>query len=279
MLKSLVNLSLRDCVNVTNQALRGLAERCRKIERLVLRGCDKLTDAVVPLILDPYADPFQVPMVDSIRILDVGYCLHLSINAMRQLLPACGVLEEVDMSGMTAINDSFIHELCHACPTIQRLRIQKCVLITDAALCTLADYMWIEELDISSCKKITDEGLEVLAVACNGLQKLVLHKVSKVTGRTMASLARNCKAVREVDIRGCPLVTKPAVDDFLRKHRTAKVITEVAAKKASVLTKGPAAAAAAGDDGGGGVGATGVTFTTAQSQRAGSVSGGGHSGR
>ena len=78
-LTSLQSLNLSDCVNLTDRAVLGLAERCRKLvrptdisgsvrflrlitllgcyvcmwqETLVLRGCDRLTEKAVLLLGD-----------------------------------------------------------------------------------------------------------------------------------------------------------------------------------------------------------------------------------
>ena len=44
MLIQLKSLNLRDCVCITDFGMKGIAERCRFIEYLNLRGCHKLTD-------------------------------------------------------------------------------------------------------------------------------------------------------------------------------------------------------------------------------------------
>jgi hypothetical protein len=56
--------------------------------------------------------------------------------------------------------------------------LQKCLLLTDAALCSLADNLWLEQLDVTGCHKMTDAGFEVLSEACSGLRVVVARKVS-----------------------------------------------------------------------------------------------------
>ena len=50
-----------------------------------------------------------------------------------------------------------------AARTLQRVRFSKCVFLSDAGLCAMAEFLWLEQLDVSGCHRITDDGLEVLA--------------------------------------------------------------------------------------------------------------------
>lgn len=209
MLKHLVTMSLRDCVNLTDQGIKGLAERCRKIETFVMRGCDKLTDLSLRWMSNPFEDNF--PMVDSIRVLDISNCALLTADTVLEMLPLCGVLEDLRLAGMPGVTDDFVHQMCLKCSTVQRINLTKCIFITDASLCSMADYLWLEGLDISGCRRISDEGMEVLAVACNGLIDLGLKGVHRITSRTVNALARCLRNMQSLDLRDCHLVHESAV--------------------------------------------------------------------
>ena len=126
----------------------------------------------------------------------------------------CGILEELRLSGMVSVDDNFLHEMCIKCGTIQRLSMQKCVFVSDAALCSMADYLWLEYLDITGCRRVTDDGLEVLTVSCNGIIRLFLTGVHKLSSRTVNSVARNCTVIQELELEKCPLVTEKSLDDL-----------------------------------------------------------------
>ena len=148
------------------------------------------------------------------EVLDVSYCTGISAKGVLDILPMCGILEELRISGMVSADDGFIQEMCVKCGTIQRLHLQKCVFISDAALCSMSDYLWLEYLDITGCRRVTDDGLEVLTVSCNGIIRLFLSGVHKITSRTVNSIARNCTVIQELEIEKCPLVTEKSVDDI-----------------------------------------------------------------
>jgi hypothetical protein len=115
---------------------------------------------------------------------------------------------------MVSADDNFVHEMCCKCGTIQRLTMQKCVFISDAALCSIADFLWLEFMDISGCRRVTDDGLEVVTVACNGLFSLLLNGVHKITSRTINAIARNSTVILELEVQQCPLLQEKALDDL-----------------------------------------------------------------
>ena len=213
MLRHLVTLNLRDCVNVTDHGLQGLSERSRKIQTLILRGCDKITNLTLTHISNPFEDNF--PLCDALRVLDLQFCSGITGSGILSILPHCGVLEELRVSGIVSINDEFVKDMCMSCKTIQRVVMQKCVFLSDAALCHMADFMWLEYLDVSGCHRITDDGIEVLTVACNGLFRLIASGLRKLTARAINSIARNCRAIQYLDVRQCPLITDQSIKDLL----------------------------------------------------------------
>jgi hypothetical protein len=50
-----------------------------------------------------------------------------------------------------------------AARTLQRVRFAKCVFLSDTGLCAMAEFLWLEQLDVSGCHRLTDDGLEVLS--------------------------------------------------------------------------------------------------------------------
>ena len=212
MLKNLVTLNLRDCVNVTDVGIQALSERCRKVETLILRGCDKITNTALIHLTNAYEDNF--PMCDAFKTLDLSYCAGISAEGVLQILPACGILEDLRLSGMVSVDDNFIQEMCIKAGTIQRLAVEKCVFMSDAALCSMADYLWLEYLDVTGCRRITDDGIEVVTVACNGIFSLLLSGVHRITSRSINAISRNCTVIQELEVQKCPLLLEKALDDL-----------------------------------------------------------------
>jgi hypothetical protein len=210
MLTSLTTLNLRDCINVTDGAMQGLGERCRQVESLVLRGCEKLTGQGLRALTLPAR--FQVGFCDTLKSLDLSYCSALSAGALVDLVQHCGCLEDLHLDGLIFVDDTTVQQICLSCKTITRLSLQRCQQVTDAALCSIVDYLWLERIDLSHCTRITDAGIEVLALVCIAMQEVILRRCSKLTGACLFSLARTCLDLRELDVRDCAFIDKEAIE-------------------------------------------------------------------
>ena len=159
----------------------------------MLQGCHLLTDKALEYMYSTECDSVNndFPMCDSFKPLNLASCLKFSSAGLIFLFQKCGVLEDLDLSGVTCVSDALIHDLCELCPTIQKLRLRRCIYISDLALCSIASSLWLEYLDISHCSKITNTGIEVLSMACNGLLTLIASRVRKLTNKSINLLLRN----------------------------------------------------------------------------------------
>ena len=228
MLTALKILNLKDCVCVTDHGIKGLAERCRAIEQLVLRGCNKITDLALGSMARAMGEREEhtYPLCHTLKHLDLSYCCNITASCLsHQLLPLCGRLREAHFSGIVSIDDQFVHLLCKSCSSVQTLSLQKCVQITDASLCWMADYLWLESIDLSGCYRITDDGLDVLTLACTGLQRVYLRRCSKITGRGVTFLGRNLKSLGllSLDIRDCPKVTDEVIEILKQNQQLVQI--------------------------------------------------------
>jgi hypothetical protein len=226
MLVSLKHLNLSDCANLTDRGVEGLAERCRQMDVLVLRGCDKITDTALRHLGDPsISTASSASMSDTIHSLNLSYSTGITGPGVLALLPSCACLEELDLSGLANfVNDAFVQTMGRSCPTLQKLTLQKCLLLSDAALCSLAENLWLEHLDVTGCHKLTDAGIEVLSEACNGLRSLALRRLKRVSDAAVFCVLRNCKGLQRLDVRDCPLVSAACAEEARSSKPTLAVL-------------------------------------------------------
>eukprot|EP00981_Chlorochromonas_danica_P003354 scaffold644_cov168-Ochromonas_danica.AAC.46 len=179
MLVNMKELTVTDCLAVSDRGMHGLADRCRLLERLNLRGCDKLTDTTLSLFADETVCPrSNFALAATLISLDLSYCTHFTRNGLEAVLSKCQALYELNLSGwVSTVDDDCIRMIGAICPTIQALRVKQCWLITDMALCYAAESLWLEVLDVSGCHRITDQGIEVLAEAYSALQSLSMDRL------------------------------------------------------------------------------------------------------
>lgn len=56
---------------------------------------------------------------------------------------------------------------------------------------------------MNHCPKITDAGMEVLALACTGLLSVEAQRNLKITDRSVISLLSHCKSLAHLDLSEC----------------------------------------------------------------------------
>lgn len=129
----------------------------------------------------------------------------------------------------------------------------RCHGLTDRALCSLSEYLWLASLDVAACPKLTDEGLNVLVSVCSGeggrlsqtaimLQSVVKQfalfgfpvltgiehlnfcKCHRVSDAAIRSIVRHCKALKMLNISDCPLISQACLH-LLRAQRPGISIT------------------------------------------------------
>lgn len=98
----------------------------------------------------------------------------------------------------------------------------RCYNVTDRSLCSMSDFLWLEYLDLNSCSKISDEGIEVLASICTGLEHLDLTNCHRLSDATVRSLIRYCRSLRSVSLVGCSFITEKAVQSLTSRNVTVK---------------------------------------------------------
>ena len=219
MLKSLTSVTLRDCVHLTDNGLVGLVERCRAIRELNLRGCDKITDKSLEFMTATFK--LSTAFSDHLVRLDLSFCPKLSASGISKLMEHCPILEEVNVSGISTMNDKHIDEISIKCRTIVRLVAQRCLLLSNLALCSIARNLWLTSLDVSFCSKLSDEGIEIISLACSGLVHLSIRKLLRVTDKSLRVILENLRGLRSVEIFECPKISADVIS--LLKKRGIKV--------------------------------------------------------
>ncbi len=79
-----------------------------------------------------------------------------------------------------------------------------------------------QELDLSGCQCITDEGIHALARGCPGLRAVNMSSCYELTDAAFAALA-SCRHLRTVNACGCERVTNEGLCALVRGTRCVRV--------------------------------------------------------
>ena len=124
---------------------------------------------------------------------DLQQCSLLTDQTIIELLPSPPAwtrafqgypLRTLRLAFLPLLTDRGLFVLFRTCPHLQRLDVEGCVQLTDAAMEGLALGVCrnsIESLDVSGCRQVTDQGLEIVLQSCRSLKSLIADGCVGVT--------------------------------------------------------------------------------------------------
>ncbi|CAM9104774.1 unnamed protein product, partial [Discosporangium mesarthrocarpum] len=210
MLTSITEINLHDCNKLTDESVNHIMKRASQVCTLTLSGCSNLTDKACSYMVE---DPLNGRRRGgSLTYLDLGYCLNISDHGMNFIVKSLDRLKCVNLAGCIQLTDTGLLTLVSTCTRIQNLVLAQCKQLTDKSMCHLADFLWIEELDISYCSRLSDDGIEVLAMEFSGLCTLAVTRCSRLTERALDVLVRYCPHLKTLVLGNLPLVPTTAIE-------------------------------------------------------------------
>ncbi|KAK4106643.1 RNI-like protein, partial [Parathielavia hyrcaniae] len=172
--------------------------RTNNLERLVLAGCDDLTDTALRTMVqghDPEIDYLtDRPVVPprKLRHLDLSRCSHLSnagVKALGHLVPR---LEGLQLSGVTRLSNAALEPILASTPRLTHLELEDLSHLTNSILsehlakapCALV----LEHLSISYCERLGDAGMLPVMRACTRLASVFMDN-TRVSDLVLAEAA------------------------------------------------------------------------------------------
>ncbi|KAK0509886.1 hypothetical protein JMJ35_007280 [Cladonia borealis] len=155
-------------------------QMCKRIERLTLTGCVKLTDG--------------------------GVCSL--IYGSRSLLA-------LDITGLDAITDHTLKAVSENCGRLQGLNITDCSKVTDDSLVAVAEHCHLlKRLKLNNCSLVTDDSIMAVAQHCPHMLEIDLHNCRQVTNISITNLIARGRQLRELRAGHCHLLTDSAFLDL-----------------------------------------------------------------
>lgn len=155
----------------------------------------------------------------NLRILNVGYCKHLTDNFMLHLSKhASQRLESLDLTRCTTITDKgFEHWSYATFPNLKKLSLKDCTFLSDKSIIALSNSAPnLEILDLNFCCALSDVAIEMLCLGCPNIRELDLSFCgSAVSDSSLVSISLHLKSLEKLILRGCIRVTRAGVDALL----------------------------------------------------------------
>jgi hypothetical protein len=170
---ALTDVDIKMCSNLTDLALRTVAECCSHLKRVDIRNCHLLTDTT---------------------LISIGrHCPNLRSLCM-------------DETNMTRAG---IESIAAGCPLLEKLCAANCASIGPGLVALARGCPRLSKLMVSSVG-VPAEAVRALAEGCPLLRELYLHRSREVGDEEITALVRGCPKLERLDISGTA-VTKEGV--------------------------------------------------------------------
>ena len=197
-----------------SEDLAVVVSACPQLERLSVKGCDKLTGDWLP----------KLRRCPQLRDLDLSHTLVRNENLVAAMaacpqlerltaamcsqltgdwltgLKHCPRLRDLDLSHTTVRSSKKLAAAVAACPQLERLVVKRCYdWLTWDWLPQLSSCPQLRDLDLSNTN-VQSEDLAAMMAACPQLERLVVAYCEELKGDWLPEL-RHCPRLRDLDLR------------------------------------------------------------------------------
>ena len=196
-------LNLAKCFDLTDAAIRKIAQYFPNLTTLNLEGCRKSTKGIsalkncskltsLNLSNSDVKDEELIPLVQALDLtrLDLSWCTNLSDKALSTVVKRCRRLTTLSLRGCRQLTDSWL---------------------TDFSPFFLGKHIALTSIDLTECDNITDKGLSSIVNSCPNLSVLDLRLCRQITDIGMDAIARSCKHLTSLNLGDCQQISESAL--------------------------------------------------------------------
>ena len=239
--RQLHKLNVSGCVELDDDSVSLIGERCPHLTDFNLNGCIAVTDASIAKL---GGECYQLTS------LSVAKCSRITPLGLNPVFRGCKALRELDLRELPNVNDSVLMTIGDCIPRLRVLRLSLALRVSDDGLAHLALAMEegcigaqryesvpeaergveLEVLELAGCQRVTDLGVIAIVQRCTRLTDLNLSAVELLTEKSLVSATHNCWNLTNLDISDIPAVKeapfwfddvndgRPAVDRSMLKN-------------------------------------------------------------
>jgi F-box and leucine-rich repeat protein GRR1 len=167
---------------VSDGTLVGMTD-CKRIERLTLTNCTKLTD----MSLQPLVDGNR-----SLLALDVTGLDQLTDRTLMTVADNCLRLQGLNLTGCRKITDLSVAAIAKNCRHLKRLKFNNCVQLTDSSIMVVADHCrHLLEIDLYGLQNLESPAVTALLTSCTHLREMRLAHCSRLNDHAFLDIPLN----------------------------------------------------------------------------------------
>jgi F-box and leucine-rich repeat protein GRR1 len=195
---------------ISDGTLMGLTA-CKRIERLTLTNCAKLTDLSLTDLIEGNR---------SLIALDVTQLDQLTDKTLELVARHCIRLQGLNITGCRRFTDQSLVQIAQSCRQLKRLKCNSCSQLTDVSMLSVAqNSSHLLEIDLYDLPLLESESITALLTQCRQLRELRLARCPLITDQAFLQLpskAAPFDALRILDLTDCQELTDKAIDKIVQ---------------------------------------------------------------
>ncbi|KAK1141104.1 SCF ubiquitin ligase complex subunit [Aspergillus melleus] len=184
--------------------------QCKRIERLTLTNCSKLTDKGVSDVVEGNR---------YLQALDVSELRSLTDHTLYAVARNCPRLQGLNITGCNKVTDDSLIVVSQNCRQIKRLKLNGVVQVTGRAILSFAQNCpAILEIDLHDCKIVNGSSVTSLMATLPNLRELRLAHCTSIDDMAFLDLPRHhsMDSLRILDLTACENVRDESVERIIQ---------------------------------------------------------------
>lgn len=150
--KRLQKLNMRGVTNLSDASIISLAKACQKLRWLNIEGCRFITDEAMAALCQ----------CTRLTHLDVTSCKLVTDRGVIKVARSCTALVMLNVNACAQVTNLSVKEISSHCPDVEVLGFRRCFRMDDNAMTAMCELAKLRSLCVQGCYRITEEGKAAL---------------------------------------------------------------------------------------------------------------------
>ncbi|KAF5456732.1 hypothetical protein F2P56_026179 [Juglans regia] len=224
---SLKSLSLWNVPSIGDEGLFEIANRCHLLEKLDLCQCPEVSDKAVlaiakncPNLTDLTLESCSIGneglqaigrCCSNLKSISIKDCPHIGDQGIASLLSSTSyVLTKLKLQALN-ITDVSLAVLGHYGKTVTDLALINLPNVSERGFWVMGSGLGLQKLksfSVTSCRGVTDTGLEAVGKGCPNLKQLSLRKCAFLSNGGLVSFAKAAGSLESLQLEECHMITQ-----------------------------------------------------------------------
>ncbi|GAB4823302.1 hypothetical protein N2152v2_010348 [Parachlorella kessleri] len=205
LVPNLRHLDLDECRGLAEHTIGAALVGLSRLESVVLNGIPEVSDTLLA----------RLSCCPQLLRLSLCHCSAVTDNGVAAIALALPGLLELRLNECTKVTSRGVLSLAGRCKSIQDVSLRRLTRIDEEGLVKLAEGGTLRSLSLHGMTQVEGPALAALALYCKDtLQELDVSWCRKLSNEALGHLVDSCRSLRRLSVWGCSQLT----DTFLLGH-------------------------------------------------------------